>query len=710
MKIYDDGSMLLHEILGRATSNATLLIPDLQRPYVWSPGQVTLLIDSLLRGWPFGTLLLWSIDKNELAGIPSRPFWRVVDRTNDPSAVQVSKRHPPAEFQMVLDGQQRLQSLLLAFGGEDCGFKLPDQEWSIALERERPRGRNAKHHWSLGHMCLDVQLLREKVKESKSIAGVDFRDVLPWVVQDPQAGRSSGSRATNYKFPIASALDVENKGRFIRLSRLWEIASTQAGLFEKDYRRMVEGELKRHDVPECVIGDVLQPMGELVATLVNIKQSKVSFLKLLPFDDRVFDPDVYHDAIVNIFTRLNTAGRALTRQEITFAWIKTGWDPDKAGKLTATQCFEKLKEQLADEDVEIDMDALVGMVSTMWSVLRQQGDLLTAADLLRGEKVKPMAQELVGLWETLTTNVLDGAHDVADRGFKFGVHYRSLNALTLLLAWRMVGAYWMALRPLSTTDGDDFQKSLDATFNDRCDRWIAMSQWSGRWSRSTERVLAEYTKDLAKCWSEVEAITSPEEVIGRLSACMDGWLKALLAESQKYIEDLLVPTRQRVHEYFLPLWLWHRFNAERWDASQVPLRIPRKGDPKLEVDHVVAIDLWSKLPRVAVVSDNDADDQEAARNALGNCSLLEKAFNISKSAKTLKTFLSNIYEFQPGGAYTVSKWAKALDLDPTLVDPTEGTATRVSELVEARTLRMKEELRQFLAGDMQRADVSDARA
>ncbi|WP_410477861.1 DUF262 domain-containing protein [Myxococcus sp. MxC21-1] len=29
-------------------------MPDLQRPYVWTPNQVTLLVDSLLRGWPFG--------------------------------------------------------------------------------------------------------------------------------------------------------------------------------------------------------------------------------------------------------------------------------------------------------------------------------------------------------------------------------------------------------------------------------------------------------------------------------------------------------------------------------------------------------------------------------------------------------------------------------------------------------------------------------
>jgi uncharacterized protein with ParB-like and HNH nuclease domain len=61
-----------------AHAGATVLIPDLQRPYVWTPNQVTLLIDSLIRGWPFGTLLLWKVNHHEWEGIPFRPFWTVV--------------------------------------------------------------------------------------------------------------------------------------------------------------------------------------------------------------------------------------------------------------------------------------------------------------------------------------------------------------------------------------------------------------------------------------------------------------------------------------------------------------------------------------------------------------------------------------------------------------------------------------------------------
>ena len=232
---------------------------------------------------------------------------------------------------MVLDGQQRLQSLLLAFGGDSWGFRLLDHEWSTVLDAERPRGRNAKRHWSMGHLCLDVRSFRDRVNAAGGVANVDFRDVLSWVVQSPNEGRSTLKRPVNYKHPLASALDAENTGRFVRLSRLWDLASTQSGLFEKFFRDKLKPLLESHDVSKDVVDDVIEPLAQLVVTLVGIKLSKVSYLQLAPFTADAFSQDLYNDAIVNIFTRLNTAGRALTRQEITFAWIKTGWDASKTG-------------------------------------------------------------------------------------------------------------------------------------------------------------------------------------------------------------------------------------------------------------------------------------------------------------------------------------------------------------------------------------------
>ena len=157
--IFESRDEEIHALLNRASAGtgATVVIPDLQRPYVWEPPQVILLVDSLIRGWPFGTLLMWKVDHKELQGIPHREFWQVVDKRTEGQGSTMIRKDPPAQYHMVLDGQQRLQSLLLALGGDGWGFKLEDRDWLEKLEGLRPRGRKPKYpHWTKGTLGFDV--------------------------------------------------------------------------------------------------------------------------------------------------------------------------------------------------------------------------------------------------------------------------------------------------------------------------------------------------------------------------------------------------------------------------------------------------------------------------------------------------------------------------------------------------------------------------
>jgi hypothetical protein len=218
-----------------------------------------------------------------------------------------------------------------------------------------------------------------------------------------------------------------------------------------------------------------------------------------------------------------------------------------------------------------------------------------------------MAQDLVRSWETVAANVVQGAQLVRDRGFLFGTHYRSLNVLTLLLAWRLLGRQWLAGHQLPVTVHDGFENSLDTAFKGSCDRWILMSQWSGRWGKSTDKAFADYVKDLAGDWAKIATLTSPDAVVAILEARMETWIGALQTESSKYVDDLAVLARSRVHDYYLPLWLWHRLDKERWKASALPLRESKRGSLSLDVDHVVAVKLWETLPGAQVQVDGEDD-------------------------------------------------------------------------------------------------------
>ncbi len=93
-------------------------LPNIQRPFVWKKDQIERLYDSILREYPIGTLLIWKT-KSELR---RRKF---ID--NFKSGISLSNFYIPqdnAQKMMVLDGQQRLQSLFIGLMGSYDGEEL----------------------------------------------------------------------------------------------------------------------------------------------------------------------------------------------------------------------------------------------------------------------------------------------------------------------------------------------------------------------------------------------------------------------------------------------------------------------------------------------------------------------------------------------------------------------------------------------------------
>lgn len=89
-------SSLLDEVL-----NGSIGLPDLQRPFVWADTKVKDLFDSMMKGFPIGYVMLWASPVNygntKSIGSNDKQFKRPDD--------------------LVIDGQQRLTSLLAAMTG-----------------------------------------------------------------------------------------------------------------------------------------------------------------------------------------------------------------------------------------------------------------------------------------------------------------------------------------------------------------------------------------------------------------------------------------------------------------------------------------------------------------------------------------------------------------------------------------------------------------
>jgi hypothetical protein len=93
------------------------VIPRFQRPFVWNHAQVKLLIDSISRNYPIGSLLLLQETIPNEPFLSSRPIEAVIGESegDDPATDDLTQPAFPPAVYYVLDGQQRLTSLVRVF-------------------------------------------------------------------------------------------------------------------------------------------------------------------------------------------------------------------------------------------------------------------------------------------------------------------------------------------------------------------------------------------------------------------------------------------------------------------------------------------------------------------------------------------------------------------------------------------------------------------
>ncbi len=101
-----------------------LRLPEIQRHYVWRATRVRDLLDSLYRGYPSGSILMWETDEP----VPTRDFAIAQETTAF------------AGRKLLLDGQQRLTSLTAVLGGELVQVRGRKRPIDILFNLDHPDG------------------------------------------------------------------------------------------------------------------------------------------------------------------------------------------------------------------------------------------------------------------------------------------------------------------------------------------------------------------------------------------------------------------------------------------------------------------------------------------------------------------------------------------------------------------------------------------
>lgn len=99
-EIFSNTTLTVNQLIEKIDTGE-LGLPELQRPFIWKDSKVRDLLDSMMRGYPIGYLMLWecpALDKKKLIGVASHSY------------------DTPKE--VIIDGQQRLTSLYAVMKGK----------------------------------------------------------------------------------------------------------------------------------------------------------------------------------------------------------------------------------------------------------------------------------------------------------------------------------------------------------------------------------------------------------------------------------------------------------------------------------------------------------------------------------------------------------------------------------------------------------------
>lgn len=711
------------DLIKNSTHDAIYLIPDLQRPYVWKPNQVVLLIDSLFRGWPFGSLLTWEVKSDSYGanGIPPRAFWHIVDRTNEKEDHKALPKGQPATYFMILDGQQRIQSMLLALGGDMFGFKLHDHDWFAEREVRRP----ITEHWTQGSLHLNISsFMKEMDDHDNELSQINMGSILDWVLTN-KGMQSNAPKAQTYEDPLKKLWEHPNQ--FIRFSRLWDLS--EKGSSELRYEQDLPNFLTKQEIAIDTHHLLIRRLAILLRTISEIKYN--TQIQTLQINSLTITPqwsvDDYNDAIVNIFTRLNTAGRTLTREEITLAWIKVGWDPQfNDGNKSAGQCLDELISIFKEERIEVSMDELVRLLSFFWAVQKRQGILLTDRDLLKGDVIRPMAGDLSKEWNSIKSTLIFAAKIVNDRDLVGSTE--SFNALIVCWCWLFIADQWgyYHQRNMGTRNDDAYCKKIDELFSEFLDQWVFNSQWANTWSLNAVKNLQTFAKTLSSYSILIKEEVDFNKAYSALTDSTNELLKEVQPAAENYIRSFTVTNRSRVSQYRGILWVWQRLNEERFEKSMILLKSARQR--KLftpEVDHTIADAYWKErvaneiqrlkedgmdftvpegLPEKGPIEFESRQKAEQFINTIGNCSLLRKGFNISKGKEPMWNFLKEIKEFKEG-IVERSKWEEALSMSEKMTSPENFSFSDLVQVIKDRDVKMRNDISDFIYGRQKRRDV-----
>ena len=252
--------------LVRMIEKGELRLPEMQRGYVWRASRVRDLLDSLYRGYPSGSILVWQTDDPQ----PSRDL-------------DVAQSSPSfAGHKLLLDGQQRLTSLSAVLRGEPVVVRGRRKPVDILFNLEHP---DSVHEFT--EVEDDSPNGDSEIEENNEDEGQDLS--LP-------------ERLKNLTFVVASR-QLAQQSNWVSVSDVFKSDSDSAFL-----KRIGVVNL---DDPRCA--------------KYQQRLQRLRGIKSYMYSVNVLSQDLTYEEVAEIFVRVNSLGVKLRGSDLALAQITARW-------------------------------------------------------------------------------------------------------------------------------------------------------------------------------------------------------------------------------------------------------------------------------------------------------------------------------------------------------------------------------------------------
>lgn len=269
-------------------------LPEIQRRYIWKSTRVRDLFDSLYRGYPSGTILLWETDDKEL------PLQDMAIEQQD---------NPYSNTRLLLDGQQRLTSLATVIRGKPVVVRGREKPIELLFNLEHPD---------------DLDVVTEVHEE-----GPEDKNGEERTEDEADSTEDELQKRLNRMTFVVATKKLERLPQWVKVSEVFKnnddtIFLQQAGVehfSDPNYRRYTQ------------------------------RLAKLRKIREYTYRIDVLGKTLSYNEVTEIFVRVNSLGAKLRGADLALAQITAKWP-------NSLKEFEKFQEECKGSEFNLDLGSV----------------------------------------------------------------------------------------------------------------------------------------------------------------------------------------------------------------------------------------------------------------------------------------------------------------------------------------------------------------